>query len=246
MLTCTDVVGCEESTGTSGCSIPSATNIWTAPDDSETYPTLGAGGIFGYTYLAPAQKPILFTNVPATGPPRTVSRPTSKILPPPPPPYATGRCNVHVREVIEDRNSLPTVKTDVYLHVDITDAKGVSIGSASSSGLKWGETFKVESKVADILYVTPHGNYKYNKRDSIRFAAALLNRFKKRIVQNPYRPAQEKGPVNFVLGAQSWDSTSEQCSTGKYDNGNFKDELKSIFLGDHKLPNRQMDCKFDC
>lgn len=49
----------------------------------------------------------------------------------PPPPYATGRCNVHVWEGILQENG----QKDVYLSINITDARGTMIGSAQN-GLK--------------------------------------------------------------------------------------------------------------
>lgn len=213
-------------TGTSACDVPLATNVWTSPEGSDDYPTLGAGGIFGYIYLVPAQTPIVIPDVPKITP----IKPSS---PSPPPPYATGRCNVHVWEGLDDTPLFYNPKFDVYIQAVITDADGNQIGSGNS-GLKWGETLFITSKLANILSVTPHGNFK-NKRTNGGGGGI------------PPRILQEKGPVNFVLGGQSWDSTTNQCSTGKYDNGNLADYLKGLFgFGNLKLPNRQMDCKFDC
>ncbi|MCJ1471609.1 hypothetical protein MMC13_000249 [Lambiella insularis] len=45
---------------------------------------------------------------------------------------------------------------------------------------------------------------------------------------------------------RAWDSTSSQCSVGGWDNGNANDFFGALIFGDNTLPNRQMDCKFDC
>lgn len=46
-----------------------------SPSGATDYPTLGAGGIFGYTYLPPGQTPILFTSAPITVPTTTTTTP---------------------------------------------------------------------------------------------------------------------------------------------------------------------------
>jgi hypothetical protein len=56
----------------------------------------------------------------------------------------------------------------------------------------------------------------------------------------------EKGPVDFAIGSQSWDSTSSQCSVGGWDNGDASDFFAALVFGDDIIPNRQMDCKFNC
>ncbi len=161
--------------------------------------------------------------------------------PPPPPPYATGRCNVHVWEGIEQD---PGDK-DVYLQVTITDNKGTQIGYGQI-GFTWSTTMTLHSKLADAMRVTPHGNSDPKKRD---FTSAVKrpNGIDKRAGGPVYiRPAQERDPVAFSIGAQSWDSASSQCSVGQYDNGNAADFVK-FFIGlENFVSNRQMDCKFNC
>lgn len=174
-----------------------------------------------------------FNPVPTTSqpPPAPTSAPPAS----PPPPYATGRCNVHVWEGLGQGIG----QKAVYIDVTITDAQGTEIGSAHS-GLNWVQTLDVDSKLANVLEVTPHSNFK-KKRGSID-----LRRFGKRLGPPITPPLQEKGPVSFAIGAQSWDSTSPQCSTGAYDNGNANNLFGSLIFGDTFVPNRQMDCKFDC
>lgn len=188
------------------------------------YPTVPPGGF----------NPVPSTSAPAPSPT------------PPPAPYATGRCNVHVWEGIGQEIG----QKDVYIEVNITDAAGSPIGSAHN-GLGWGQTFDVDSALANVLEVTPHGNFASNKNKRRDFTDSVASPPPSRLVKRiggppPPRLVQEKGRVAFALGAQSWDSTAEQCSTGKYDNGDANNFFGSIVFGDEFIPNRQMDCKFDC
>lgn len=137
-------------------------------------------------------------------------------------------------------------QSDVYIEVNITDANGAFMDS-SHGALSFGQTLTVDSKLPNPMAVTPHGNYPSDKRDLVRAEGEQRSRFDKRLgAPLPVRPVQENGAVNFVLGKQSWDSTKPQCSTGGWDNGSANDFFGSLIFGDNFLPNRQMDCKFDC
>jgi hypothetical protein len=105
---------------------------------------------------------------------------------------------------------------DVYLDVIITDAKGGNIGDGHG-GVEWADTFSVYSKLADVLELVPQTGLE--KRISV-----------------PPRPLFENGPINFKLGAQSWDTSSDVCSVGKYDNGNANDFFGSLIFGDSFVP----------
>jgi hypothetical protein len=56
----------------------------------------------------------------------------------------------------------------------------------------------------------------------------------------------ESGPVDFAYASQTWDTTSSQCSVGDWNNGNANDFFGSLIFGEDFLPNRQLDCLFDC
>lgn len=196
-----------------------------------------------------------FNPVPTTSKSPPLPAPTSITTPAaaPSPPYATGRCNVHVWEGLGQGNG----QKSVYIDVTITDAHGTEIGSANG-GLNWVQTLNVDSKLANVLEVTPHSNSKklLKKKSASGSGSASFDpviplrrrRFEKRIGAPPIPipPLEEKGPVSFAIGAQSWDSTSPQCSTGAYDNGSANNFFGALIFGDTFIPNRQMDCKFDC
>jgi hypothetical protein len=52
------------------------------------------------------------------------------------------------------------------------------------------------------------------------------------------RPLFENGPIQFAIGAQTWDSTSSQCSVGNWDNENFFDFINAFVGADRFMPTR--------
>jgi len=153
-----------------------------------------------------------------------VTPPTSG-PPPPPPPHAAGKCNVHVWQGLGPQPTDP----DVVIYVKITDASGAVVGSGSDK-LKWAQTLSVRSKLGDELKVTPQTGVK-SKRGSVKGS------LEKRLgVPQVIRPLFEKGPVGFAVGAQSWDTTSSQCSVGAWDNGNANDFFGALIFGDDPFP----------
>lgn len=178
--------------------------------------------------------------------PASSAGPSSSSSPPPPPPYATGKCSVHVWQGLGDPQAAHEV---VYLSVNITDAKGVPIG-ANHIATTWAVGLGVDSLLPYVLVVTPIYGLK-RKRDesdlelrSPQASAAAV----KMVAPPPPRPLPEKGPVQFAIGAQSWDTNSPNCANtvGAYNNGNAADFFGALFFGDVFIPNRQMDCRFDC
>lgn len=124
----------------------------------------------------------------------------------------------------------------VVLDANITDASGHSIGHGQGQ-LNWGKTLNVDSELPNVLVLTPQTGMKSRVRRSLdRRAGGPI----------PNRPLFEKGPLQFAYGDQSWDTSSSQCSVGGYDNGDANDFFGSLIFGDDFIPNRQMDCKFDC
>jgi len=216
-----------------------------------TAPLLTHGGKTDCAY--PTQ---LASNIPLgtlTGVLASTSNPptsSSSNIPPtaPSPPYATGRCNIHVWEGLEQQAG-----QNVYLDVNITDANGAVIGFGHD-GIQWAKSLNVDSKLANVMVLTPQTGYKNKiKRatDPLFGADAENSRrsypLRKWVIAPPStRPLYEKGPLNFAVGGQSWDTTSSQCSVGNYENGNANDFFSSFFFGDKFVPRRQMDCKFDC
>lgn len=153
----------------------------------------------------------------------------------PAPPYATGKCNVHIWQGLGQELGDP----EVVIDVNISDAKGSVIGYAASK-LNWAQAFGVDSKLPYVMEVTPQTGLP----NSRRLTRASLG---KRLAPGLQpQPLFEKGPVDFAIGSQSWDSTSSQCSVGAWDNGDANDFFGALIFGDDPLPNRQMDCKFDC
>jgi len=149
----------------------------------------------------------------------------------PPPPYATSRCNIHVGQVGE---------SDVYIDVNITDAKGAVIGSGHG-GIAWGATLSINSKLVDAMKVTPEKGIsnKQIKRAAHPLPATGVQGgtpshllWKRAVGPPPPRPLYQKGPVKFAVRAQSWDTASSACSVGGWDNGNAKDFLGTLIFGD--------------
>lgn len=142
----------------------------------------------------------------------------------------SGQCNVHIWQGLGQEFTDPPVVIDV----NITDLDGHVIGT-NWSKLDWGQGFGTDSKLSDVLIVTPQIGLK------------TMRRSEKLAVPPPStRPLFEHGPVDFALGSQSWDSTSSQCKVGGWDNGNANDFFGALIFGDDFIPNRQMDCKFPC
>ncbi|THC92373.1 hypothetical protein EYZ11_008163 [Aspergillus tanneri] len=161
----------------------------------------------------------------------------STATPPPPPslPYTPGQCNVHIWEALGQEISDP----QVIINVIITDADGNSIGNNSGS-LDWGQTLETNSELPWTLQVTPQKKYSSRRR--------LFGTFLRKRVGGPIpmRPIYKHGPVDFAYASQKWDTSSSQCSVGDWDDGNANDIFGTLIFGDKFLPNRQMDCKFEC
>lgn len=167
---------------------------------------------------------------PAIPPPSSANPPASSA---PSVPWATGTCKVHVWEGLGVAYTDPQVVIDAIM----TDAAGNQIGTGSSK-LDWAQTLNVDSKLPYVLEITPQtGLKRRSTRTSLR----------KRVGAPPQnRPLFEKGPVDFAYGTQTWDTSSAQCTVGAFDNGNANDFFGSLIFGDNFIPNRQMDCTFDC
>lgn len=145
---------------------------------------------------------------------------------PPPPPYATGTCNVHIWQGLGPQRTDP----EVVIYVNVTDANGGVIGSGSDKR-NWAQTLSIDTKLGEPMKVTPQTGVK-NKRRSTK---GSLGKRAAGVPQGP-RPLFEKGPVDFAIGEQSWDTTSSQCSVGPWDNGNAKDFFGALFFGDDPFP----------
>ena len=116
------------------------------------------------------------------------------------------------------------------------DGKPDTILGQGGSARKWSEALDVDSKVGK-LSVTAKSGLKNKKRWTLG----------KRIgAPAPPRPLFEKGPVEFAYGDLKWDTGSTDCKVGDWDNGNFNDFVDGFVFGDKHIPNRQMDCGFDC
>lgn len=147
------------------------------------------------------------------------------------PAYATGQCNVHVWQGLGQELGDP----DVYLDVTVMDASGAQIG-ASHDSVDWASPLVVDSALPNPFEVTPIED-KPKKRDSVvkRVGGAIP----------AGRPLQEDGPVSFGYANQAWDTTSEQCSVGGWDNGKAGDFFASFFVGDTSIPVRSEVPEFD-
>ncbi|KAI9841870.1 MAG: hypothetical protein M1837_000340 [Sclerophora amabilis] len=185
------------------------------------------------------------TEEPPPPPPETTEEP-----PPPPPPYATGTCNIHVWQGLGQAIGTESV----YFQIAIADADGAVIGEGDG-GLGWGETLEVESKLADIMKVTPQSGLddKRIKREALPAPEAVSAdgrpskpHWKRIGVPAPPRPLFRNGPVEFAIKEQAWDTSSEECSVGDWDNGDANDFFGTLIFGDEFVVNRQMDCKFPC
>jgi len=121
--------------------------------------------------------------------------------------------------------------------------------------LQWASALSVDSKLAYVMEVTPQSGVKDKrvKRTAGKLPAPEAEDdgahhvlWKRPVAPQQPRPLHEKGPVDFAIGGQSWDTTSDACSVGGWDNGDANDFFGSLVFGDSFTPNRQMDCKFDC
>lgn len=211
--------------------------------NSETSAYCNCGGTAAPT-LSPTASG--FMNCAYTTQPTSSYNPASPTPPPPPPtttsttppapPYATGKCNVHVWQGL----GVELTDPQVAMNVNITDANGSPIGN-NVSALEWGVTLGTDSELPWVLLVTPQNGTSDEKRSNSK---DLRKRIGGPVPHN--RPVFEHGPVDFAYGAQTWDTSSSQCSVGAWDNGDAKDYLGALIFGDDFIPNRQMDCKFDC
>jgi hypothetical protein len=145
-------------------------------------------------------------------------------------PYASGKCNVHILQGLGQQMSDPVI----YLVANITDAYGSLIGH-NSSKLDWAETLTAKGELSSALSVTPLSG---NNDPSFCGVSCVRYLCSHKLCQ--------KGAIEFKYKSQAWNSTSSQCSVGAWDNGDFADVMGELIFGDDFVPNRQMDCKFDC
>lgn len=174
--------------------------------------------------------------IPSIAPATTVSTaPTSLATPQ----YAPGQCGIHVWEAHGAYLGDPPVA----LIVTIKDAKGNVIGqnhsalnwpSLSGDGSRLPTTMTVDSKLPNVLTVTPEQKLNKRGRNVARFAAPI-----------PPWPAYEDSSLEFVYGSEKWLQSDAQCKVGGWDGGDFEDFVEE-FLGAKFLLNRQMDCGFPC
>ncbi|CEJ62700.1 hypothetical protein PMG11_11193 [Penicillium brasilianum] len=150
--------------------------------------------------------------------------------------YAPGKCKVHIVQALGQQFRDP----EVVLGINITDAHGTTIGNNKGS-VKWGQTLNTDSLLPWVLIVTPQSGISSKRGTS---GAFLRKRAGGPIHSN--RLLFESGPVYFAYASQTWDTTSSQCSVGDWNNGNANDFFESLIFGEDFLPNRQIDCLFDC
>lgn len=118
------------------------------------------------------------------------------------------------------------------MDANITLDTGAQAFGFGSGKLDWGQALQVDSGVG-TMYITPQSQPVNSKRWYSRPNTRRM------IGQPQSKPFFETGPVQFSIDSRSWDTTSSQCSVGGWEN-------KDNDAGSGPLPNRQMDCKFDC
>ena len=148
---------------------------------------------------------------------------------PPPPPYETGTCHLHLWQGLGQEYTDP----EVVLDVNITDSTGKVLGYNSSS-LNWGQPLTCDGLLPDVLSATPQTGLSTSRRSASR----TVNKRLGAPIQN--RPLFEKGPVDFVYGTQTWDTSSAQCTVGGWDNGDANDFFGALIFGDDPLPVSQI------
>ena len=157
---------------------------------------------------------------PAIPPPATSAPP-----PQPPLPYETGTCHLHLWQGLGQEYTDP----EVVLDINITDSTGKVLGYNSSS-LDWGQPLTCGGLLPDVLSATPQTGVSNSRRSASRT-------FNKRLgAPIQVRPLYEKGPVDFVYGTQTWDTSSAQCTVGGWDNGDANDFFGALIFGDDPLP----------
>ncbi len=144
---------------------------------------------------------------------------------PSPPPYETGTCHLHLWQGLGQEYTDP----EVVLDINITDSTGKVLGYNASS-LDWGQPLTCGGLLPDVLSATPKTGVSNSRRSASR---TVNKRFGGPIEP---RPLFEKGPVDFVYGTQTWDTSSAQCTVGGWDNGDANDFFGALIWGDDPLP----------
>ncbi|KIW21726.1 uncharacterized protein PV07_12842 [Cladophialophora immunda] len=104
----------------------------------------------------------------------------------------------------------------------------------TKGSLQWNDTLRVDgSRLPQPLLVTAHLEDRDQKLRRREVSGLAL-----------FTPYAEKQVLIFELGARSWNSSSDNCQVGKWDNGNFGDLLGGL-LGDAFFPERQMSCDIE-
>ena len=163
---------------------------------------------------------------PAIPPPATSAPPATSTSPPTPPtPYETGTCHLHLWQGLGQEYTDP----EVVLDINITDSTGKVLGYNSSS-LDWGQPLTCGGLLPDVLSATPQTGLGNSKRSASRTVNKRLG------APIEFRPLFEKGPVDFVYGTQTWDTSAAQCTVGGWDNGDANDFFGALIFGDDPLP----------
>ena len=98
---------------------------------------------------------------------------------------------------------------------------------SSQTSVDWATALEVVGPLPFPLEVTPLSE-KAEKRNNV------LKR-----VGGPIsigKPLHGNGPVQFDYGEQTWDTSSEQCSVGSWDNGGFDDLLAGLLEDYASMP----------
>ena len=149
---------------------------------------------------------------------------------PPPSPTTSTTCRLHLWQGLGDEESQP----EVVLDLNITDTSGTKLISHNASSLNWGQPLKVGGSLPDVLSATPQTGVSNSRRSASRTVNKRLGG-----PQEP-RPLYENGPIDFVYGTQTWDTSAAQCTVGGWDNGDAADFFGALIFGDTFIPVSQI------
>jgi hypothetical protein len=112
----------------------------------------------------------------------------------------------------------------MHIDINISDAARVFIGNGQG-GVNWGGTVSIPSKLADLLRVTPQIGL-------IKRSLSSGHLDWKRYGEPSLQLIYEKGPIEFTIGPQQWNTSSSACSVESWDNGCANDFFDVLIFGD--------------
>lgn len=122
----------------------------------------------------------------------------------------------------------------MVIDLNITYTSDTTLIGHNASSLNWGQPLTVGGSLPNVLSATPRTGVSNSRRSASRTVNKRLG------VPPESRPLYENGPIDFVYGTQTWDTSAAQCTVGGWDNGDAADFFGALIFGDTFIPVSQI------